>query len=191
MFGDFPEGPVVRTPSFHCRGLGSVPSWGTKIPQVMQCGQIKNKRGISLVIQWLKLHASNAGGMGLIPGWGTKIWHAVRQNQNKNKIYERGCLFFLLPRQHDSRVFYEWYGEWNFHLSCFSNNWEQNDPIQKNWEKAVAKVSKQLEVLWSPLVDTQQLLFKDSQLLAFSSAQAEPPTGYLDSTWPHLPLTLI
>lgn len=61
----------------------------------------------------------------------------------------------------------------------------------KELGESSCKVSKQLEVLWSPLVDTQQLLFKDSQLLAFSSTQAEPPTGYLDSTWPHLPLTLI
>ena len=29
-----------------------------------------------LVVQWLRLHASNAGGMGLIPVWGTKIPHA-------------------------------------------------------------------------------------------------------------------
>lgn len=27
----------------------------------------------------------------------------------------------------------------NFHLSCFSNNWEQKNPIQKNWGKAVVK----------------------------------------------------
>ena len=36
---------------------------------------------ISLVAQWLRLHASFAGGMGLIPGWGTKIPHAVGQGQ--------------------------------------------------------------------------------------------------------------
>ena len=29
-----------------------------------------------LVVQWLRLHASNAGGIGLIPVWGTKIPHA-------------------------------------------------------------------------------------------------------------------
>lgn len=29
----FPGGTVVRTPSFHSRGRGSVPIWGTKILQ--------------------------------------------------------------------------------------------------------------------------------------------------------------
>ena len=28
--------------------------------------------GVSLVVQWLRLHASNAGGMGSIPAWGAK-----------------------------------------------------------------------------------------------------------------------
>ena len=23
---------MVRTPRFHCRGMGSIPGWGTKIP---------------------------------------------------------------------------------------------------------------------------------------------------------------
>ena len=31
--------------------------------------------GTSLVIEWLGLHASNAGAQGSIPGWGTKIPH--------------------------------------------------------------------------------------------------------------------
>ena len=63
------------------------------------------------MVQWLRLQASNAGGGGLIPGWGTKIRHAVWQNQNKkvkiSEIYERGCLFFLLSRHHDTCIFYE------------------------------------------------------------------------------------
>ena len=33
--------------------------------------------GTSLVVQRLRLHASNAGGVGSIPGWGTKIPHAA------------------------------------------------------------------------------------------------------------------
>ena len=28
-----PGSPMVRTPSCHCRSPGSVPGWGTKIPQ--------------------------------------------------------------------------------------------------------------------------------------------------------------
>ena len=30
--------------------------------------------GTSLVVEWLRLHASKAGGAGLIPGWGTKSY---------------------------------------------------------------------------------------------------------------------
>ena len=33
--------------------------------------------GTSLVVQWLGLHASNAGGVGWIPGWETKIPHVL------------------------------------------------------------------------------------------------------------------
>ena len=39
-----PGGPVVRTPCFHCRGLGSIPAWGTKISQTTQYGQKKGKK---------------------------------------------------------------------------------------------------------------------------------------------------
>ena len=40
--------------------------------QVSLCFQ-KAIWGTSLVIQWLRLHASNAGSMGLLPGQRTKI----------------------------------------------------------------------------------------------------------------------
>ena len=33
--------------------------------------------GTSLAVQWLRLHALNAGDIGSIPGWGTKIPHAA------------------------------------------------------------------------------------------------------------------
>ena len=42
----------------------------------------------SLVVWWLRCHASSAstaGGMGLIPGWGTKIPRAVRGTAGKKK----------------------------------------------------------------------------------------------------------
>ena len=42
-------------------------------------------RDTSLVVQWLRLHASNAGGTGLIPVWGTKVPHAVWHSQKKKK----------------------------------------------------------------------------------------------------------
>ena len=47
--------------------------------------------GVSLVVQWLRLHASNAGGMGSIPGQGTKIPHASRP---KKKFF-----FFLINKK--------------------------------------------------------------------------------------------
>ena len=34
--------------------------------------------GTSLMVQWLRLHASNPGGTDLIPGQETKIPHAVK-----------------------------------------------------------------------------------------------------------------
>ena len=37
---EFPGGPVIRTPHFHCRGLGSILSQGTKIPLATQHGKI-------------------------------------------------------------------------------------------------------------------------------------------------------
>ena len=34
-FREFPGSPVVRTQHFHCWSLGSIPGWGTKIPQAI------------------------------------------------------------------------------------------------------------------------------------------------------------
>ena len=34
--------------------------------------------GMSLVVQWLRQHASNVGSMGSVPAWGTEISHAVQ-----------------------------------------------------------------------------------------------------------------
>ena len=38
--GDFPSGPVVKTPHFHCRSKGSIPGPGTKILHAQQCSKI-------------------------------------------------------------------------------------------------------------------------------------------------------
>ena len=43
--------------------------------------------GTSLVVQWLRLHAPNAGGMGSIPGLGTKILRAPRHSKEKKKKF--------------------------------------------------------------------------------------------------------
>ena len=54
--------------------------------------------GVSLVVQWLRLHASNAGGMGSIPGQGTKIPHASRPKKKKlkKKKYLDGTTFLMV-----------------------------------------------------------------------------------------------
>ena len=44
------------------------------------------KTGTSLVVQWLGLHASNAGDMGSIPGWETKMPHATWHAKKKRKV---------------------------------------------------------------------------------------------------------
>ena len=41
----------------------------------------KKVGGTSLVVQWLGLHASNAGGVGSVPGRRTKIPHATWHSQ--------------------------------------------------------------------------------------------------------------
>ena len=45
--GDFLNGPVVRTCTFTAKGLGSIPGWGTKIPQVHSVAKKPPKRVIS------------------------------------------------------------------------------------------------------------------------------------------------
>ena len=47
--------------------------------------QVYHALGTSLAVQWLRLHASNAGGMGSIPVEGTKILQAVQHSQKKFK----------------------------------------------------------------------------------------------------------
>ena len=41
---EFSDGPVVRTRSFHCDGLGSVPGQRTEILQAVRHGQKKKKK---------------------------------------------------------------------------------------------------------------------------------------------------
>ena len=48
---EFPDVPVLRTRCFHCRGLGSIPGWGTRIPQAMWQGQ---KEFVLLKIFYIK-----------------------------------------------------------------------------------------------------------------------------------------
>ena len=43
------------------------------------------------MVQWLRLHASNAGHVGSIPGQGTKIPHAMKPGKKK-KIQETNTI---------------------------------------------------------------------------------------------------
>ena len=43
------------------------------------------KHGTSLVVQWLRLRASNARSAGSLPRGGTKILHAAQRGQKKKK----------------------------------------------------------------------------------------------------------
>ena len=56
------------------------------VPENRQMGknvQGKIESGTSLAVQWLRLHAPNAGAMCSNPGLGTKIPHATRCSQQK------------------------------------------------------------------------------------------------------------
>ena len=48
---DFPGSPVVKTPSFHWRGVGSIPGWETKIPHAARCRQKKKIRDCQIGFQ--------------------------------------------------------------------------------------------------------------------------------------------
>ena len=74
--------------------VGQCPNWSTWSHWVWMRSDIKfTLPGTSLVAQWLRLLASNAGGRGLIPGWGAKIPQALQSNnQNiKQKQYCNTC----------------------------------------------------------------------------------------------------
>ena len=43
------------------------------------------------MVQWLRLHASNARGMGSVPGQGTKIPHAMHRSQ-ENNFFNSTCI---------------------------------------------------------------------------------------------------
>ena len=46
---------------------------------------LKKNLGTSLVVQQLRLHASNAGGVAVIPDWGTKFPPAEKHGKKKKK----------------------------------------------------------------------------------------------------------
>ena len=48
------------------------------------------------MVQWIRLHASNAADAGLIPGQGTKIPHTLSQKKKKKDIMRSGSEFLDL-----------------------------------------------------------------------------------------------
>ena len=44
IFGEFPGGPVVKTPCSNAGGMGSIPGWGTKIPYAAPYGKKKQQK---------------------------------------------------------------------------------------------------------------------------------------------------
>ena len=44
MEREFPGGLVVRIPGFHCHAQGSVPAWGTEMPQAVWQKKKKKKK---------------------------------------------------------------------------------------------------------------------------------------------------
>ena len=56
-----------------------------------KCYSLKDNKGASLAVQWLRLRAANAGGEGSIPGGGTKIPYAMWHGQNR--------IFFLKKKK--------------------------------------------------------------------------------------------
>ena len=51
----------------------------------------KANQGISLAVQWLRLHTNNAEGVGSIPGLGTKISHTAEQRSPLHPQLEKAC----------------------------------------------------------------------------------------------------
>lgn len=58
--------------------------WNTLIFCFLR-GKKEKLSGPSLVVQWLRFHASNGVGIGSIPSQGTKIQHPVRYIAKKKK----------------------------------------------------------------------------------------------------------
>ena len=55
----------------------------------LDCSKDFSVSGLPLVVQWLRLHALNAGGMDLIPCWGTKTLYAEHSAKKKKRRRRR------------------------------------------------------------------------------------------------------
>ena len=57
------------------------------------------------MVQWLRLHASNAGGASSIPGRGTKIPHATWRSQKIRKKKKKDCLLGYNPQVGKNKMY--------------------------------------------------------------------------------------
>ena len=69
--------------------------------------------GRSLMVQWLRLLASNARGEGLVPGWGSKIplasQHDSKQNKTSDTCYfQAGTVSARPPEPSDDQHHQRW-----------------------------------------------------------------------------------
>ena len=72
--------------------------------------------GTSLVVQWLRLCASNAQSMCSIPGWGTKIPHVAQHGQkikNNSKFKQKkekvqSTVYFMLEQYRGNATICAW-----------------------------------------------------------------------------------
>ena len=95
--------PETRKEEWGWVGLEMGPRIGTWGARIKQVRSLKNNlRRTSLVVQWLRPPASNAGGSDPTADWGTKISHAATKNKkqkwnNFRQISERMALRLLDP----------------------------------------------------------------------------------------------
>ena len=90
---EFPGGLVVRSLGFHRHGPGSIPGWGTEIPQATQHGQKKKKRRAELPekCKVILLQGKNAEGqftnkcISHKTNWYHQNPYIIQRGLNKNK----------------------------------------------------------------------------------------------------------
>ena len=65
---------------------------------------IEVSEGTSLVVQWLRLCAPNAGGLGSIPGWGTRSHMQLKIPHATSKTWCRTCESWTIKKIECRRI---------------------------------------------------------------------------------------
>ena len=122
-----------------------------------------SKIGTSLVVQWLRLYASNAGGASSIPGWGTKIPHATGHKRSKITVppssqncFENHMIVWknrsakwweFESRQWQHRASYWWY-YLIILLTVLSTEWLWKKRAKLGFHKTYKKASQFVPHFW-------------------------------------------